>query len=116
MIYTITLTDVQHKALSYVAVDPESWINNLVDVRCREAISEIIKLEVERITSSGGEISGTSESIVLSAPIKSAREREEELISERLAAQQAAQQQQASDAEAAQQEEETLVRESYENL
>ena len=112
MIYTITLTDVQHKALSYVAVDPESWINNLVDVRCREAISEIIKLEVERITSSGGEISGTSESIVLSAPIKSAREREEELISERLAAQQ----QQASDAEAAQQEEETLVRESYENL
>lgn len=79
MKYTITLTDAQHKALSYVAYDPQEWIENAVFNRCRIAIDEIVALEVERITSIGGTISGTKEDIVLSAPIKSAKERSGEI-------------------------------------
>jgi hypothetical protein len=78
MEYTITLTEAQNKALAYVALDPQDWIENAVYERCRLAIEEIVTQEVERITSSGGELSGTKEDIVLAAPIKSAKEREEE--------------------------------------
>ena len=78
MKYTITLTDAQQKALEYVAYDPQEWIENAVYNRCRIAIDEIVNLEVERITSKGGELSGTKEDIVLAAPIKSAKELQEE--------------------------------------
>ena len=82
MKYTITVTDAQQKALEYVAYDPQEWIENAVYVRSQIAIDEIVALEVERITSQGGEILGTKDDIVLAAPIKSARERQEELISQ----------------------------------
>ena len=82
MKYTITLTEAQQKALEYVAYDPQEWIENAVYNRCRIAIDEIVNLEVERITSKGGELSGTKEDIVLAAPIKSAKELQEELDTE----------------------------------
>lgn len=82
MDYTITLTEAQKKALEYVAYDPQDWIENAVYERCRLAIDEIVALEVDRITSSGGEISGTKDDIVLAAPIKSAKERQEEILNE----------------------------------
>ena len=82
MKYTITLTEAQNKSLSYVAYDPQEWIENAVYNRCRIAIDEIVNLEVERITSKGGELSGTKEDIVLAAPIKSAKELQEELDTE----------------------------------
>jgi hypothetical protein len=78
MNYTITLTEAQQKALEYVAYDPKEWIENAVYNRCRIAIDEIVTLEVERITSQGGELSGTKEDIVLAAPIKSAKKRQDE--------------------------------------
>lgn len=79
MKYTITLTEAQQKALAYVAYDPKDWIENAVYNRCIIAIDEIVNLEVDRITSQGGEISGTKDDIVLAAPIKTAKERQEEL-------------------------------------
>jgi hypothetical protein len=79
MEYTIKLSEAQNKALDYVAYDPQEWIENAVHERCRIAIDEIVTQEVERITSEGGEISGTKEDIVLAAPIKSAKERQGEL-------------------------------------
>jgi hypothetical protein len=82
MDHIITLTEAQQKALAYVAYDPKEWIENAVYNRCRIAIDEIVALEVERITSQGGELSGTKEDIVLAAPIKSARERQEEFDSQ----------------------------------
>ena len=78
MEYTITLTEAQNKALEFVTYDPQEWIENAVYERCRHAIQQIVNLEVERITSQGGEISGTKEDIILAAPIKTAKEREEE--------------------------------------
>ena len=82
MKYTIILTEAQQKALECVAYDPQEWIENAVYNRCRIAIDEIVNLEVERITSKGGELSGTKEDIVLAAPIKSAKELQEELDTE----------------------------------
>jgi hypothetical protein len=82
MDHIITLTEAQEKALAYVSYDTQEWIENAVYNRCRIAIDEIVALEVERITSQGGELSGTKEDIVLAAPIKSARERQEEFDSQ----------------------------------
>ena len=42
MNFTITLSDAEHKALSYVALSPEDWINNAVHERCRIAVEEIV--------------------------------------------------------------------------
>jgi hypothetical protein len=82
MDHIITLTEAQEKALAYVSYDTQEWIENAVYNRCRIAIDEIVALEVERITSQGGELSGTKEDIVLAAPIKSAKERQDEFDSQ----------------------------------
>ena len=81
-IYTITLSDAEDKALGFVAVSQDAWIQNAVHERCRVAIEEIVALEVERITSTGGTISGTKEDIVNAAPIKSLAERQTEYESQ----------------------------------
>ena len=75
---TITLSDAELKALESVSVTAQDWIDNVVHNRCRIAIEEIVASEVERITASGGTISGTKEDIVMNAPIKSAAERKAE--------------------------------------
>lgn len=72
--YTITLSDAENKALGVVAFSQKEWIENAVHERCRIAIDEIVAAEVDRITATGGTISGTKEDIVLAAPIKSAQE------------------------------------------
>jgi len=77
--YTITLSSAEEKALNFVAISADYWIQTAVHERCRIAIEEIVASEVERITSIGGTISGTKEDIVNSAPIKSALERQNEL-------------------------------------
>lgn len=98
MEYTIVLTEAQNKALEFVAYDPQEWIENAVYERCRSAIQEIVNLEVERITSQGGEISGTKEDIVLAAPIQTAKEREDESNQKFLEEQQEKQRQEEADA------------------
>lgn len=76
--YTITLSAAEEKALNFVAISADYWIQNAVHERCRIAIEEIVAAEVQRITASGGSISGTKEDIVNSAPIKSLAERQAE--------------------------------------
>lgn len=80
--YTITLSDAQDKALSVVAVSQQDWIENAVFERCRIAIEEIVAAEVERITASGGTISGTKEDIVNAADVETAAERQTRIESE----------------------------------
>ena len=82
MEYTITLTPAQDKALRWKVADPQKHIEDMVYTRCKEAISEIVKKEVERITTEGGAISGTKFDIVKNAPIKSAKELTEEANNE----------------------------------
>jgi hypothetical protein len=49
MIYTITLTDVQDKALRLTVADPQDWIENAVFNRCRIAIDDIATSETARM-------------------------------------------------------------------
>ena len=72
--YTITLSDAEDKALRHVAVDPQQWIDNVIRVRCLNAIDEIVNTEVKRRLDAGETISGSREDLVLSAPIKSLAE------------------------------------------
>jgi hypothetical protein len=73
--YTITLTDAENKALGYVAVSQQEWIDNAVHNRCRIAIEEIVSAEVQRKLAAGEQITGSKEDIVLAAIIETAAER-----------------------------------------
>jgi aspartyl aminopeptidase len=77
-IYTITISDAEEKALQFVSVSAQEWIENVVHERCRIAIDEIVQIELERATLTGGSISGTKEEIVLASNAKSAAERRAE--------------------------------------
>ena len=77
--YTITLTDAEDKALGYVALSQQDWIDNAVHERCRIAIDEIVNAEVQRKLAAGESITGSKEDIVMAAPIQSAAERQAEL-------------------------------------
>lgn len=77
--YTITLSAAQDKALGFVAVSQQEWIDNVVHERCRIAIEEIVAAEIQRKLAANETISGTKEDIVLAAPVKSAAERQAEL-------------------------------------
>lgn len=78
--YTITLSDAENKALGYVALSQQEWIDNAVHERCRIAIEEIVAAEVQRKLAAGESITGTKEDLVMAAPIKSAAERNAEIF------------------------------------
>ena len=44
---TIEISDTEYKALSYVAVSPEEWIQNLIKTRIQDAVDEIVNIEVQ---------------------------------------------------------------------
>lgn len=76
--YTITLSDAEDKALSYVALSQQDWIENAVKARCENAIQEIFQMEIERKIAAGEPISGTKEEIVLAANIQTLAEKQSE--------------------------------------
>lgn len=75
---TVTLSDAQYKAFEHVAYDPNGWVQHVVDERCRTAIEEIARNEIERKLEAGESVSGTKEEIVLAANIKTAKQISEE--------------------------------------
>jgi hypothetical protein len=83
--YTITLSEAENKALGFVAVSQDEWIQNAVHNRCRIAIEEIVAAEVQRKLAAGETITGSKEDIVNAAPIKSAAERQAEIDAARVA-------------------------------
>ena len=66
----INLTEAEAKALAHVAVDPQSWAENVVKTRCRVAIDDIVDKEVKRKLDAGESITGSRDDIVLAADIK----------------------------------------------
>ena len=76
--YTVILSDAEDKALGFVALSQNDWIQNAIHERCRLAIEEIVAEEVQRKLAANETISGTKEEIVLAAPIKSVAERNAE--------------------------------------
>ena len=75
--YTITLSDAENKALAFVALDPQEWIDNVVKERCRIAIEEIVTIETARMIADPSIISipANQDEIVMSANIQSAYEK-----------------------------------------
>ncbi len=80
--YTITLSDAENKALHFVAVSAQDWIDNAVHERCRIAIDEIVNAEVQRKLAAGEPITGSKDDIVMAADIESAAERQVRLEAE----------------------------------
>jgi hypothetical protein len=72
--YTITLSAAEDKALGFVAVSQNDWIQNAIHERCRLAIEEIVAAEIQRKLAANETISGTKEDIVNAASIKSLAE------------------------------------------
>lgn len=64
MNYTITLTDAEDKALSYVAFSQQDWIDNAVHERCRIAIDEVVQLTVNKCLETGTQIPGSKDAMV----------------------------------------------------
>jgi hypothetical protein len=82
--YTITLTDVQAKALAWAAYDPQDWIQNVANVRAQYAIDEIAEGEIKRMMADPNtkSIPADKEEIVLAADIKSAREAHDAVVAQ----------------------------------
>jgi len=62
--YTITLTDEENKALSFVAYSQQEWIDNAVHERCRVAIDEICQICIEKCLETGTQIPGSKDAMV----------------------------------------------------
>jgi hypothetical protein len=84
---TITLSDAEIKALEFVAVSAQEWVDNAVHERCRIAIEEIVAAEVQRKLAASEPITGSKDDIVMAANIESAADRQARLEAERAAQQ-----------------------------
>lgn len=75
--YTVSLTDAQKKAMEYITVSVQDWIDNAVDNRARVSTDEIYNLEVARMTADPSitTIPADKDQVVLDADIKSAATR-----------------------------------------
>jgi hypothetical protein len=62
--YTTTLTEAENKALSYVALAQQEWIDNAVHERCRIAIEEIVALTVQKCLETNMAIPGSKDAMV----------------------------------------------------
>ena len=78
--YTVSITDAEKKALEYIALSVQDWIDNAVDNRARIAIDEIYNAEVARMTADPAitSIPADKDAVVLAADIKSAATRQAE--------------------------------------
>ena len=78
--FTVTLSDAELKALEYVAVSAQDWIDNSVHERCRLAMQEIFQQETERMLKDPSikNIPADVETVVLAASVKSAAQRNAE--------------------------------------
>lgn len=66
--YTVSLTEAENKALQFVAISPQDWIDNVVHNRARIAIDEISSLYLDYRMSNNLGIAATSkDEMVLAA-------------------------------------------------
>jgi hypothetical protein len=89
--YNITLTEAENKALSYVALAQQDWIDNAVHERCRLAIEEIVALTVQKCLETNTAIPGSKDAMVDLAFeqgwVKTAAQRQAEFEAEQAARQ-----------------------------
>jgi len=82
--YTVSLTDAQKKAMEYITVSVQDWIDNAIDNRARMSIDEIYNMEVARMNADAKitSIPADKDKVVLDADIKSAATRAAEAAAE----------------------------------
>lgn len=75
---TITLTDAEYKALSYVALDPVEWVQNAASARAIAGMEEIFNAEVQAALADPKtkSIPADREAVVLASTLPSAAERQ----------------------------------------
>jgi hypothetical protein len=80
--YTVELSDVEVKALHYVALDADLWIQNAIHERCRLAIEEMVADDIRTKLDAGLPISGTKDEMVLASTLPSAQERHDAIVAQ----------------------------------
>ena len=65
--YTVEFTDTEDRAMQYVAISANDWIQNASHERARIAIDEIVQISVQKFLELGQPIPGTKEEIVAAA-------------------------------------------------
>ena len=75
---TVTLTEAEHKALAYVALDPADWVQNAAQARAMAAMEEIFQDEVKAALADPKTktIPADREAVVLASTLPSAAERQ----------------------------------------
>jgi len=75
--YTFTISDAQEKGFRYNTVDPQEWVENLIENKARQGMDSIYEEEVARMTADPdiNTIPANKEQVVLDADIQSAAER-----------------------------------------
>lgn len=83
--HTITLTDIEEKAFTYLSTDQITWITDAFQNRALVAINEIVDIYTKRAIAEGVQIPKTSKEIVDDAFargwVKTAQQRNEEVES-----------------------------------
>lgn len=81
--FTVTLTDIQAKAMHYFAADPQEWIETAVLARVQIAMDEIFQSEIQRLMADPNttSIPANKEEVIRNAPVKTAKERSQLLPS-----------------------------------
>ena len=79
--YTVELDASQVKAIEYIALSVQGWIDNAVHSRARVAKEEIYEAEVKRMTDDPDitSIPADKDQVVLDADIKSVAQRNKEI-------------------------------------
>jgi hypothetical protein len=80
--FTVTLSDVEAKAMHYFAVNPQEWIETAVQARVQVAMEEIFNSEIQRMMNDPAttSIPANKEEVIRNAQVKTAKERHEEAI------------------------------------
>jgi len=76
--YTFTISDAQEKGFRYNTVDPQEWVENLIENKARQGMDSIYEEEVARMTADPDitSIPANKEQVVLDADIMSAADRQ----------------------------------------
>ena len=64
MNYTITLTETENKALGYIALSQQDWMDNAIHERCRIAIEDIVQLTVQKCLENNIQIPSSKDEMV----------------------------------------------------
>jgi hypothetical protein len=78
----VTISDEEMRALAYVALDPQEWIENFVKNRAAAAMQEIYEIEIARMLADPTitTMPASKEAVIAAANIKSAAERHAEFL------------------------------------